>query len=60
VLRMVEVGILDAGRQVELLRGVLTQVSPISPRHAWIESQLLGWLAAPGHHVVRAGSPLEA
>ena len=46
VLRMVELGILSEDEPVELLHGVLTEVSPKSPEHEAVKARLNGWLAA--------------
>jgi Uma2 family endonuclease len=59
VLRMVQVGILSEDTRVELLHGVLTQVSPMSPQHAEICMRLTRWLdAAVPRFVVRGRFPL--
>jgi Uma2 family endonuclease len=59
VLRMVEAGILGGDRRVELLRGVLTEVSPKSPQHAAIKARIARWLdAAVPRYAVRIGDPL--
>jgi Uma2 family endonuclease len=44
VLRMAEVGILDEDAPVELLDGVLTQVSPKTPEHGEALRRLVVWL----------------
>jgi Uma2 family endonuclease len=46
VMRMVEVGILDEGDRVELLDGVLTEVSPKSADHGTVIARLVRWLVA--------------
>ena len=61
VLRMVEAGILSADEPVELLQGVLTRVSPRSPRHETVKVRLQRWLApgvVDGAHEVRVEAPL--
>lgn len=62
VLRMVEAGILDEGPRFELLRGVLTEVSPQNERHAAVVQRLVRWLAplvVAGTHDARAQLPLR-
>jgi Uma2 family endonuclease len=46
VLRMVEVGILSEDEPVELLHGVLTEVSAKTPGHEAVKARLNRWLAA--------------
>lgn len=46
VIRMVEVGILDEDDRVELLDGVLTEVSPKSADHGTAIARLVRWLVA--------------
>jgi Uma2 family endonuclease len=61
VLRMVEAGILSADEPVELLHGVLTRVSPKSPRHETVKVRLQRWLArgvVDGAHEVRVEAPI--
>jgi Uma2 family endonuclease len=61
VLRMVEAGILSADEPVELLHGVLTRVSPKSPRHEAVKVRLQRWLArgvVDGAHEVRVKAPI--
>ena len=61
VLRMVELGILSADEPVELLHGVLTRVSPKSPRHETVKVRLQRWLApgvVAGAHEVRVEAPI--
>jgi Uma2 family endonuclease len=59
VLRMVEAGILRPRERVELLHGVLTEVSPHSPEHVEIHLRITRWLdAALPRYVVRAQHPL--
>jgi Uma2 family endonuclease len=59
VLRMVEAGILGADRRVELLHGVLTEVSPQTPEHVELIVRMTRWLdAASPRFVVRARFPL--
>jgi Uma2 family endonuclease len=59
VLRMVEAGILGADRRVELLHGVLTEVSPQKPQHVEAIVRLTRWLdAAIPRFLVRAQFPL--
>jgi Uma2 family endonuclease len=59
VLRMVEAGILAEDRRVELLLGVLTELSPISPQHAGIKARIVRWLdAAVPRYTVRTEDPL--
>jgi Uma2 family endonuclease len=59
VLRMVEAGILGADRRVELLHGVLTEVSPQTPRHVEVIVRMTHWLgAASPRFAVRAQFPL--
>ena len=59
VLRMVEAGILGEDRRVELLHGVLTQVSPKSPQHVAIKARIARWLdAAVPRYAVRIEDPL--
>jgi Uma2 family endonuclease len=59
VLRMVEAGILAKDRRVELLRGVLTEVSPKTPQHAGIKARLVRWLdPAVPRYPVRTEDPL--
>lgn len=58
-MRMVEAGILGADERVELLHGVLTEVSPQSPEHVEIIQRLARWLgAAVPRLVVRLQFPL--
>jgi Uma2 family endonuclease len=61
VLRMVDAGILGEDERVELLRGVLTEVSPKSPAHGLIAARLIEWLtvgARAGGYRVLVGHPL--
>ena len=61
VLRMVEVGILGEEDRVELLDGVLTEVSPKSVEHGTIIARLVRWLITsdPGaRYEVRTEHPL--
>jgi Uma2 family endonuclease len=59
VLRMVEAGILRPDRRVELLHGVLTEVTAQSPQHAEMIVRLTRWLdAAIPRFVVRGQFPL--
>ncbi len=61
VLRMVDVGILGEDEPVELLHGVLTEVSPKSPDHEAVKARLIRWLAlasAAGGHEVRVEAPI--
>lgn len=61
VLRMVEAGILSEDEPVELLEGVLTEVSPKSPAHAEVMARLGRWLAplvVAETHDVRTEHPL--
>lgn len=61
VLRMVETGILSEDEPVELLCGVLTEVSPKSPGHATVMSRLIQWLgagASAGRYTLRTEHPL--
>jgi Uma2 family endonuclease len=61
VLRMVELGILADDEPVELLHGVLTRVSPKSPRHETVKVRLQRWLAGgvvAGTHEVRVEAPI--
>jgi Uma2 family endonuclease len=59
VLRMVETGILGEDRTVELLHGVLTEVSPKSPEHAGIKARIVRWLdAALPRYAIRTEDPL--
>ena len=61
VLRMVEAGILSDEERVELLHGVLTRVSPKSPRHEAVKVRLQRWLApgvVAGDYEVRVETPI--
>jgi len=59
VLRMVDAGILDEDARVELLEGVLVDMSPKSPAHAQILSSLIRWLAPLlVDHDIRTEGPL--
>jgi Uma2 family endonuclease len=58
VIRMVETGILGEDERVELLHGVLTQMSPKSPAHGEIEARLIRWLVGSSEHSVRVQHPL--
>jgi Uma2 family endonuclease len=61
VIRMVEAGILGEDDRVELLDGVLTQVSPKSVDHGTVVARLLRWLIASDpdeRYEVRAEHPL--
>jgi Uma2 family endonuclease len=56
VVRMVELGILSEDEPVELLHGVLTEVSAKTPAHESVKARLLRWLAdgaAAGGYEVR-------
>jgi Uma2 family endonuclease len=56
---MVEAGILAEDERVELLHGVLTEVSPQSPEHVELIQRLTRWLGAAGpRFVVRPQFPL--
>jgi Uma2 family endonuclease len=44
VVRMVEAGILGEDDSVELLEGLLTEVSPKSPEHGTVIARLVRWL----------------
>jgi Uma2 family endonuclease len=60
VLRMVEAGILDEGDRVELVDGLLVDMSPISPEHsgavAWLTQHFAG--ANDGAYEVRVQDQL--
>lgn len=61
VLRMVELGVLSEDEPVELLHGVLTEVSPKSPAHEAVKLRLNGWLVpggAAGGYEVRVEAPI--
>ena len=61
VMRMVDAGILEEDAPVELLAGVLTQVSPKSPEHGTVIARLVRWLivADPSErYEVRTEHPL--
>lgn len=61
VLRMVELGVLSEDEPVELLHGVLTEVSPKSPAHEAVKLRLIRWLApgmAAGTYDVRVEAPI--
>jgi Uma2 family endonuclease len=61
VLRMVELGVLSEDEPVELLHGVLTEVSPKSPAHEAVKLRLSRWLApgmAAGTYDVRVEAPI--
>jgi Uma2 family endonuclease len=59
VLRMADAGILGEDRRVELLLGVLTEVSPKSPQHVAIKTRIARWLdAAARRYAVRIEDPL--
>jgi len=63
VYRMLESGVLTEDSPVELLEGVLVEMSPKSPEHSWTIAQLDGWLLplrAAGTHLVRTEQPLVA
>jgi Uma2 family endonuclease len=61
VSRMLEAGILREGDPVELLHGVLTEVTQQAPPHALVIQRLTAWLAplmVAGTHGVRVQLPL--
>lgn len=61
VIRMVDAGILGEDDRVELLGGVLTEVSPKSPEHGTVIARLVRWLVASdpdGRYDVRTEHPL--
>jgi len=57
-MRMVEAGIVGEGEPVELLQGVLTEVSAKSPEHEAIKMRLMRWLQPGSRHDVRVEAPL--
>lgn len=59
--RMVELGMFD-DEPIELLRGMLVEMSPEGSAHAWIIQELVHRLARglPDHLRLRAGNPLAA
>src|SRR6185312_16653420 len=56
--RMVDCGVLD-GQPVELLEGVLVEVSPPSPAHATVTDRLTRHLSPARQWWLRVQSPLE-
>jgi len=60
MLRMVELGVMDAHEPVELLHGMLVRRGPKTPAHETAKTRLMRWLA-PGirdeRFDVRVGSP---
>lgn len=61
VLRMVELGILSEDEPLELLCGVLTEVSPKSAAHGTVMARLVRWLVGSdtaGRFEVRTEHPL--
>jgi len=58
--RMVDVG-LFADRRVELLNGLIVEMSPESPEHADSSTQLMSqlWRVAGDRYQVRAGKPIS-
>jgi Uma2 family endonuclease len=61
-MAMVDAGILHEGDRVELLHGVLTQMSPQNLPHATLTQRLTRWLAplmVAGTHDVRVQLPLR-
>jgi len=59
-MAMVRAGIIGEHDRVELLQGVLTEMSPQDPPHAIVVQRLNAWLAplmAAGSHDVRVGLP---
>ncbi len=59
--RMIEAGVFDEGDRVELLEGVLVEMSPISPEHARMVSRLTVHFAAAmvaRSAIARVQSPL--
>lgn len=58
--RMIEAGILDEDDHVELLEGVIVEMSPQGPKHARAIQQLCdpAFARVPEHHVVRCQLPL--
>ena len=62
VLKMVELGVLAEGERVELLHGVLTQMSAQSEPHVALVQRLLRWLTplvVGGRHDLRIQMPLR-
>lgn len=49
VIRMVKTGILGGDERVELLDGVLTRMSPVSPEHGSVVARLNRWLDPAGN-----------
>jgi Uma2 family endonuclease len=60
--RMADVGIIDEDEHVELLEGVLVAMTPQSPAHAGIITELTRWFARalPDAYRVRVQSPVRA
>lgn len=61
-LSMVDSGLIDEDEHVELLEGVLVAMTPQSPEHSWLISELnrLFTRALPDDHRVWVQSPVQA
>lgn len=55
VMRMLHSGVLTEDSRVELLEGVLVEVSPKSPEHEWVIQQVNRWLVPLYAHGLSVG-----